>query len=86
MTLGDKSKPNPGTSAIRKIAFDEPATPDLASGSDVRRTSNKCDDFVMLDFKAPFSIGARPTSASDLQASVSGATTELVNKQFVELF
>jgi hypothetical protein len=78
LNLGDKVKPHPGTSAIRKIAFDDVATSD--SGSDSRRVSNKGDDFVMLDFKTPFSVGARPSSASDLQASVTAGTTDLVSE------
>ena len=76
MNLGDKPKPASNASAIRKIGFDDP-TP-AESASDPRRVSNKGDDFVMLDFKTPFSVGARPSSASDLQASVSAATTDLV--------
>ena len=86
LNLCDKTKPNPGASAIRKIAFDDPATSD--SGSDSRRVNkaNKGDDFVMLDFKTPFSAGARPSSASDLQASVSATTTDLVRQIRVRLW
>jgi hypothetical protein len=81
MTLVDKTKPAPGTSAIRRIAFDDPpAASDPASASDSRRVSNKGDDFVMLDFKTPFSIGGRPSSASDLQTSATAATTDLVTR------
>jgi hypothetical protein len=77
MNLGDKTKPAATASAIRKIAFDDPTQTE--SAADLRRVSNKGDDFVMLDFKTPFSVGARPSSASDLQASVSAATTDLVS-------
>ena len=80
MNIGDKTKPSPGASAVRKIAFDDPATSD--SGSDSRRVNTKGDDFVMLDFKTPFSVGARPSSASDLQASVNATTTDLVSHLF----
>ena len=74
---GDKSRPSTTTPAARKIAFDDP-TP--ASDTGPRVLSNRGDDFVMLDFKTPFSMGTRTlSSASDLQASVSAATTDLVS-------
>ena len=78
---GDKSKQPAQTSAIRKITFDDPpADSALAAASKPAAASKQGDDFVMLDFKTPFSIGSRPLSvASDLQSSVSAATTDLVS-------
>lgn len=71
MTLDNKGKPTPQTGAIRKINFDEPM-----EGAQAAKAVPKSDDFVMLDFKTPFSGGARPSSAAaDLcQSSISTAS------------
>ena len=82
LNLGaDKSKQSVHTSAIRKITFDDPpADSALAAASKPAAANKQGDDFVMLDFKTPFSIGSRPLSAaSDLQSSVTAATTDLVS-------